>query len=86
VNIAVLEMPLLNTMKYKDIGGPEAFIYDLILQLLSYMTEDELKRTKKDRKKGYESQKRTRLNLKERCMKLSTHPGLFVWNESKIKL
>lgn len=36
-------MPLLNTMKYKDLDGVESLISDLILQLLSYMSEDERK-------------------------------------------
>src|SRR5699024_12127548 len=32
VDIAVLDMPLLNTMKYKDMDGLETLISDLILQ------------------------------------------------------
>src|SRR5699024_2384960 len=46
IDIAVLDMPLLNTMKYKDLNGIETLISDLILQLLSYMAEDERKRTR----------------------------------------
>jgi len=46
VDIAVLDMPLLNTMKYKDMDGLETLISDLILQILSYMAEDERKRTR----------------------------------------
>ncbi|MBD2823099.1 recombinase family protein, partial [Xenorhabdus sp. 42] len=37
IDIVVLDMPLLNTMKYKDLNGIETLISDLILQLLSYM-------------------------------------------------
>ena len=44
IDIVVLDMPLLNTMKYKDLEGIESLISDLILQLLSYMAEDERKR------------------------------------------
>jgi DNA invertase Pin-like site-specific DNA recombinase len=46
IDIVVLDMPLLNTMKYKDLEGIESLISDLILQLLSYMAEDERKRIK----------------------------------------
>src|SRR5699024_3803982 len=52
VDIAVLDMPLLNTMKYKDMDGLETLISDLILQLLSYMAEDERKRTRVRQEEG----------------------------------
>lgn len=46
IDIVVLDMPLLNTAKYKDMNGLENLISDIILQLLSYMAEDERKRIK----------------------------------------
>src|SRR5699024_11424145 len=52
VDIAVLDMPLLNTTKYKDTDGLETLISDLILQLLSYMAEDERKRTRERQEEG----------------------------------
>lgn len=52
IDIAVLDMPLLNTMKYKDLNGIESLISDLILQLLSYMAEDERKRIKERQEEG----------------------------------
>src|SRR5699024_10717196 len=52
IDIAVLDMPLLNTMKYKDLDGLETLISDLILQLLSYMAEDERKRTRERQEEG----------------------------------
>src|SRR5699024_6977131 len=52
VDIAMLDMPLLNTMKYKDMDGLETLISDLILQLLSYMAEDERKRTRERQEEG----------------------------------
>src|SRR5699024_1191487 len=52
VDIAVLDMPLLNTMKYKNMDGLETLISDLILQLLSYMAEDERKRTRERQEEG----------------------------------
>jgi len=52
IDIVVLDMPLLDTMKYKDLDGIESLISDLILQLLSYMAEDERKRIKERQEEG----------------------------------
>ena len=52
IDIIVLDMPLLNTTKYKDMKGIESLIVDLILQLLSYMAEDERTRIKERQKEG----------------------------------
>ncbi|OOR09878.1 DNA recombinase [Bacillus cereus] len=52
IDIVVLDMPLLNTMKYKDLNGIETLISDLFLQLLSYMAEDERKRIRERQKEG----------------------------------
>jgi DNA invertase Pin-like site-specific DNA recombinase len=52
IDIVVLDMPLLNTMKYKDLEGIESLISDLILQLLSYMAEDERKRINERQEEG----------------------------------
>lgn len=45
-------MPLLNTMKYKDLNGMETLISDLILQVLRYMADDERKRIHERQKEG----------------------------------
>lgn len=52
IDIAVLDMPLLDTMKYKNLNGIETLISDLILQLLSYMAEDERKRIRERQEEG----------------------------------
>ncbi|MDR3600358.1 MAG: recombinase family protein [Desulfosporosinus sp.] len=52
VHMVVLDMPLLDTTKYKDMNGLENLISDLILQLLSYMAEDERKRIKERQEEG----------------------------------
>ena len=52
IDIVVLDMPLLSTSKYKDMSGFETLISDLILQLLSYMAEDERKRIKDRQEEG----------------------------------
>ncbi len=63
IDIVVLDMPLLNTMKYKDLNGIETLISDLILQLLSYMAEDERKRIRERQKKGLQLLFKKELNL-----------------------
>jgi DNA invertase Pin-like site-specific DNA recombinase len=52
IDIIVLDMPLLDTTKYRNMNGIETLISDLILQLLSYMAEDERKRIKERQKEG----------------------------------
>ncbi|PJI10427.1 MULTISPECIES: recombinase family protein [Clostridium] len=52
VYIVVLDMPLLDTRKYKDMNGLENLISEIILQLLSYMAEDERKRIKERQAEG----------------------------------
>lgn len=52
IDIVVLDMPLLNTTKYKEMNGLENLISDIILQLLSYMAEDERKRIKERQRDG----------------------------------
>ncbi|MFJ1144425.1 recombinase family protein, partial [Bacillus thuringiensis] len=51
-DIVVLDMPLLNNMKYKDVNKIETIISDFILQLLSYMAEDKRKRIRERKKEG----------------------------------
>lgn len=52
VDMVILDMPLLDTTKYKDITGLETLITDIVLQLLSYMAEDERERIKKRQQEG----------------------------------
>lgn len=52
IDIVILDMPLLDTTKYKDMNGLENLISDIILQLLSYMAEDERVRIKERQKEG----------------------------------
>lgn len=40
-DIIVLDMPLLDSTKYKNISGLESLITDIVLQLLSYFAEEE---------------------------------------------
>ena len=52
-DIVVLDMPLLDTTKYKDSIGN--FISDLILQVLSWLAEDERDRIRTRQPKGIDS-------------------------------
>ncbi|MGL5331186.1 MAG: recombinase family protein [Peptostreptococcaceae bacterium] len=52
VDLVILDMPLLDTTKYKDMNGLETLITDIILQLLSYMAEDERSRINERQKEG----------------------------------
>lgn len=49
-DIVVLDMPLLDTTKYKDRMG--SFISDLVLQILSWMAQEERDRIKKRQEEG----------------------------------
>lgn len=56
VDIVVLDMPLLDTTKYKDLLG--TFISDLVLQVLSFVAEqerDNIKQRQSERNKNRES-------------------------------
>lgn len=52
-DIVVLDMPLLDTRKYKDSVG--SFVADLVLQVLSWIAEDERTRIKTRQAEGIES-------------------------------
>lgn len=52
ISIVVLDMPLLDTRNYNNMNGLENLISDIILQLLSYMAEDERIRIKERQKEG----------------------------------
>lgn len=49
-DIVVCDMPLLDTTKYKDSMG--TFISDLVLQILSWMAQEERERIKKRQREG----------------------------------
>ena len=55
VDIAVIDMPLLDTRKGKDLMG--TFIADLVLKLLSFISESERKNIKERQREGIEAAK-----------------------------
>lgn len=54
IDIVVLDMPILDTRKYKDLDGVGNLIYEIVFSLLSWMVEDERKRIKESQRKGIE--------------------------------
>lgn len=57
-DIIVLDMPLLDTTKYKNVSGLETLITDIVLQLLSYFAEEERSRIKTRQAEGIAIAKR----------------------------
>ncbi|HWQ72623.1 MAG TPA: recombinase family protein [Desulfitobacteriaceae bacterium] len=51
-DIIVMDMPLLDSSKYKEISGLETLITDIVLQLLSYFAEEERSRLKTRQAEG----------------------------------
>lgn len=60
-DIIVIDMPLLDTTKNKDLLG--TFISDLILQILSYVAEQERTFIKQRQKEGIESAKKNNIKF-----------------------
>lgn len=60
-DILVLDMPLLDTRKNKDLLG--TFINDLVLQILSYVAEQERTFIKQRQKEGIENAKRNNIKF-----------------------
>ena len=55
VDIAVLDMPLLDTRRGKDLMG--TFLSDIVLQVLSFVSENERKNIRQRQKEGIEAAK-----------------------------
>ncbi|MEK5521098.1 recombinase family protein [Heyndrickxia sp. FSL W8-0423] len=58
IDIVVLNMPILDTTKYKDLQGVGQLISDLTLSLLSWMVDEERQRIKIAQKQGIEIAKK----------------------------
>lgn len=54
IDIAVLNMPILNTAQYKNLEGVGKLVSEIILTLLSWMVEEERLRTKAAQREGIE--------------------------------
>lgn len=54
INIEVVNMPILNTEKYQDLGSMGQLVSDIVFELLSWMVEEERERIKTNQKQGIE--------------------------------
>jgi DNA invertase Pin-like site-specific DNA recombinase len=52
IDIVVIDMPILDTRKYKDLEGIGQLITDLVLQILSWLAEEERLSIKKNQAEG----------------------------------
>lgn len=52
VDIVVLNMPILDTRKYKDLEGVGQLISDIVLSLLSWLVDEERERIKASQREG----------------------------------
>jgi len=57
IDIVVIDMPILDTRKYKELSGVGELITDLVLQILAWLAEDERKTIKERQREGIESSK-----------------------------
>lgn len=57
IDIVVLDMPLLDTRKYKELNGVGEMISDLVLQVLSWLAEEERLIINQRQREGVESAK-----------------------------
>lgn len=58
IDIVVLDMPILDTRKYKDLEGIGQLITDIVLQLLSWMVEEERENIRENQRQGIEIAKK----------------------------
>src|SRR5699024_11273765 len=58
IDIAVLNMPILDTRKYKDIKGLENVISNIDLELLSWLVDEERERIRQAQREGIEIAKK----------------------------
>lgn len=54
IDIVVLNMPILNTTQYKNLDGVGQLVSDIVLNLLSWMVEEERGRIKQAQREGIE--------------------------------
>lgn len=54
IDIVVLDMPILNTLQYRNIEGIGKLVSDIFLQVLSYLVQEERDNIKKAQREGIE--------------------------------
>lgn len=86
VDICVIDMPLLDTRKYKDLLG--TFISDIVLQILSFVAESERDNIRKRQAQGISSAKAKGVRFGRPETKIPENFPKMVkrWREDKISL
>lgn len=58
IDIVIMDMPILDTTRFKELRGLETLIQDIVLHVLSWIAEDERKRIKERQEEGIEAAKK----------------------------
>lgn len=85
VDVVVIDMPLLDTRVYKDLMG--TFIADLVLQLLSFVAENERVNIRKRQEEGIKAAKLKGVMFGRPMIKVPDHFGSLVkqWERGHIR-
>lgn len=86
VDIIVLDMPLLDTRRGKDLMG--TFLSDIVLQILSFVAENERKNIRERQREGIDAAKErgVRFGRPERPLPVNFLPVYTEWKNKKIPL
>lgn len=86
VDIVVLDMPLLDTRRGKDLMG--TFLSDIVLQILSFVAENERRNIKERQREGIDAAKArgVRFGRPERPLPVNFIPVYREWKNKKIPL
>lgn len=86
VDIVVLDMPLLDTRRGKDLMG--TFLSDIVLQILSFVAENERKNIRERQREGIDAAKArgVRFGRPERPLPVNFVPVYREWKSKKISL
>ncbi len=86
VDIVVLNMPLLDTTKFKKMNGLQTLIRDLVLQVLSWVAEDERNRIRERQREGIDSAKLRGVKLGRKKVELPDMFSVYYreWKEGRI--
>ena len=70
VDIVVLDMPLLDTTRFKELDGLQNLIRDVVLQILSWLAEDERKRINQRQREGIDAALKRGVKLGRKPIKM----------------
>ncbi|EFU39345.1 recombinase [Paenibacillus vortex V453] len=82
IHVVVIDIPILDTRKYEDLEGIGQLIMDLVLQILSWLAEEERKGIKQAQAEGIAEAKkqgkhlgRPQINLSTTYIRAKSHHG-----------